>query len=207
MTTSAELVDRVRSNINEPAGNNEPLRTDPEIAQWLQDALFDYIQKIPADATPELITHRTFTDNYWVITSDYLRLLHVVIDHTISGTTTATEQCYVLNIDEEYIALYMPPYMGAWAKFDKIGADDVIKAGPNSISGTVTYLGLPSEISSCNATFPLDLEHEEPIVNYATSKALAKINDEDAPKYMELYNMRIAAENERYPRPWKVEKE
>lgn len=206
MTTSAELVSRVRSNINEPELNDDPLRSDPEIAQWLTDGLYDYVQKIPADAIPEIVTHATFSGDYWVITSDYLRLLHVVINHTISGTTAFKEQAYVLNVDEVYLHEYYPSGVGGWARFDKIGADQVIRTGPNTIEGTITYLGLPGSLASCNTTFPLDMEHEEPIVNYATAMALAKINDEDAPRYLERYEKRVEAENARYPLPYKVEK-
>lgn len=208
MTTSAELVNRVRRNINEPAENQDPLRSDPEIAQWLTDALYDYVSKIHADSVPELVVHSTFTGSYWSITSDYIKLLHVVIDHTISGSTTATEQAFVLDIDNESMALYMPAVMGAWCSFDRNDTGGhVIKCGPNCYQGTVTYIGLPSSVASCNTTFPLDMEHEEPIVNYATHQALAKVNDEDAPRYMERYNERVAAElNQKYPRKRKVEK-
>ena len=213
MTTSAQLVDRVRSNLNEPASNQDPMRSDQEIAQWLDDAVRDYISKIPADAVPELVVHKTFSGTYWSITTDFIKLLHVVISHgcTPSGATTSTtlaEQCKVLDIDEEYMALYSPSWAGAWAKFDRIGTAHVIKAGPTCYSGTITYIGIPSSIASCNVTYPLNFMHEEPIVNYATSKALDKINDEDAPRFMEMYNMRIAAENGvKYPQRRKVEKE
>jgi hypothetical protein len=211
VTVSAELVERVRSNINEPASNNDPLRGDLEIAQWLQDGLLDYIAKIPADAVPELVVHKTFTGSYWSITDDYLRLLHVVIDHvlTIGSTSmTLTEQAYVLDVDEQNLVLYQPAIMGAWARFDRDDTGEhVIRAGPNCVSGTITYLGIPASIAHCNSIFPLGQEHEEPIVNYATNQALGKVNDEDAPRYMERYKERVAAESARYTRPWKTEKE
>ena len=211
VTVSAELVERVRSQINEPADNNDPLRSDLEIAQWLQDGLLDYIAKVPADALPELVVHATFTGEYWSISDDYLRLLHVVIDHTLtvgSTSVTLTEQAYVLDVDEQNLVLYHPAIMGAWARFDRDDTGEhVIRAGPNCVSGTITYLGIPASIAHCNSIFPLGQEHEDPIVNYATNKALSKVNDEDAPRYMELYNARVAAENNRYTRPWKTEKE
>lgn len=219
MTTSANLIDRVRSNANEPAGNAEPMRSDSEIAQWLDDGIRDYISKVPADAVPELVCHKTFSGEYWPITSDYIKLLHVVVSHgvTPSGATLSTtliEQCKVLDIDEEYYALYAPSWAGAWAKFDRVQTSTLtdtnthaIKAGPNCYSGTVTYLGIPDSVADGESVFPLTAQHEEPIVNYATSMALAKINDEDAPIYMEKYNMRVAAEQGiKYNRKRKVEK-
>lgn len=211
VTVSAELVERVRSNINEPAANNDPLRSDLEIAQWLQDGLLDYVAKIPADAVPELVVHKTFTGEYWSITDDYLRLLHVVVDHVLTiGTISQTlvEQAYVLDVDEQNLVLHYPAIMGAWARFDRDDTGEhVIRCGPLCVSGTVTYLGFPDSIAHCNSIFPLGQEHEDPIVNYATNKALSKVNDEDAPRYMELYNLRVQAENVRYTRPWKTEKE
>jgi hypothetical protein len=212
IATSAQLVDRVRANINEPFSNDDPQRTDQEIAQWLQDGVLDYISKVPADAIPELIVHETFSGTYWPVSNNYIKLLNVVIDHyvTPTGSTASTlikEQCKVLDIDEEYFALYAPAWAGAWAKFDRIGDDHVIKAGPNCYSGTVTYIGIPGSISSCNVTFPLTASHEEPIVNYGTAMALAKLNDEDAPRYLERYEMRVAAEQGvKYTRKRKVEK-
>jgi hypothetical protein len=207
MATSAELVDRVRSNINEPFSNDDPQRTDQEIAQWLTDGLYDYVQKIPADGAPELVVHSTFTGDYWEIPADYMRLLHVVVSHTIGGIQVVTEQAYVLNVDEVYLCQWYPGGLGAWARFDRIGSTHVIRSGPNVFSGTITYIGLPNSLATCNVTFPMGAEHEEPIVNYATAMALAKINDEDAPRYLERYNERIMAENGRYPQPKKVEKE
>lgn len=213
ITTSAALVDRVRSNINEPASNQDPQRTDSEIAQWLTDGLDDYIAKVPADAIPELVVHETFSGTYWPISNDYIKLLHVVIDHAVtpSGATISTtlvEQCKILDIDEEYYALFAPSWAGSWAKFDRIGDAHVIKAGPNCYSGTVTYIGIPGGLATCNVTFPLTREHEEPIVNYATAMALAKLNDEDAPRYLERYEMRVAAEQGvKYTRRRKVDKE
>jgi hypothetical protein len=215
MTTCAQLIDRCRSNLNEPAGNAEPMRSDSEIAQWLDDAVRDYISKIPADAVPELVVHATFSGEYWQITTDFVKLLHVIIDHgvTPSGATTSTtlvEQCKPLDIDEEYFALNAPSWAGSWCKFDRVQTSTisdtnahVIKAGPACYSGTVTYIGIPSSITvvntttgiTYNASFHLTAQHEEPVVNYATSMALAKINDEDAPVYMDKYNQRVMAEN------------
>jgi hypothetical protein len=211
--TSAQLVDRVRSNVNEPFSNDDPQRSDSEIAQWLTDGMYDYVSKVPADAIPECIMQATFSGSYWHISSDYIKLLHVVIDHAVTPTgattsTTLTEQCKILDVDEEYIRLYHPPTAGAWAKFDKYGSTKSIECGPSCYSGTVTYIGLPSSVASCNVTFPLTDGHAEPIVNYATAMALAKINDEDAPRYLERYEMRIAAEQGvKYTRRRKIEKE
>lgn len=211
MTTSAQLVNRVRTNINEPARNADPQRDDLEIAQWLQDGLYDYVSKVPADAVPETITQATFSATYWHVTSDFIKLMHVVISHgvqTSTQTVTVTEQCKILDADEEYVANFSPLWAGAWAKFDKVGSTKCIKAGPNCYSGTITYIGLPSAIASCNVTFPLTAGHEEPIVNYATAMALAKINDEDAPAYLDRYERRVMAEQGiKYPRRRKVEKE
>ncbi len=211
--TSAELVDRVRSNVNEPAGNDDPQRTDQELAQWLTDGIYDYVSKVPADALPELVVHETFSGTYWPISNNYVKLLHVVIDHAVipmgsTVSTVVTENCKILDIDDEYVALHQPSWAGAWAKFDRIGSEHVIKAGPTCYSGTVTYIGLPGSIASCNVTFPLDAEHEEPIVNYATAMALAKINDEDAPRYLERYEARVASEQGvKYTKRRKVDKE
>ena len=213
MTTSADLVDRVRSGINEPAGNDDPQRTDSEIAQWVTDAMYDYISKIPADAVPELVQQATFSGTYWHITSDFIKLLHVNLTHTITvtGATTSKtliEQCKVLDIDEEYIALYSPPWAGAWAKFGKVGSTKSLCMGPNAVSGTITYIGLPASVASCNVTFPLTMGHEEPIVNYATAMALAKLNDADADRYLERYERRVAAEQGmKYTKRRKVEKQ
>jgi hypothetical protein len=213
MTTSAELVDRVRANINEPAGNQDPQRSDQEIAQWLADGMYDYVSKIPADAIPECIVKATFSGTYWHITSDFIKLLHVVVDHAVTpdgstASTTLTEQAKILSIDEVTLSLYTPPWAGAWAKFDKLGSTKCIIAGPTCYSGTITYIGLPANIASCSVTFPLTMGHEEPIVNYASAMALAKLNDEDAPRYLERYEARVAAEQGvKYTRKRKIEKE
>lgn len=203
MTTSADLVARVRTNINEPIANADPQRLDFEIAQWLQDAQLDYISKIPADAIPELVEEKLAVGNQWTRTADFVKLLHIVVNHTISGTVTRSEQATILNIDEVYITLYNPgAWTGAWAQFRK----DVIEFGPNAIGATIRYIRVPANISDCNGNFELDIEHEEPIVNYATAMALAKINDADAERYLQRYVERIQFEHQKYYQPYKIEK-
>ena len=202
-TTVIDLVTRVRSNLNETPATIDPQRTDEEIARWLQDSQLDYISKIPADAVPELIEQVTASGTSWTRAADFIKLLSVQVSHTISGTSTLTEPATVVAIDDDYLVQYYPFLMGAWAQFRK----DVVAFGPNAYSAAIRYQRSPVDISDICATFELDPEHEEPIVNRATAKALTKINDADAERYMTLYNDRVAAEGgPKYYQPMRVEK-
>lgn len=202
MTTSAELVARVRANINEPSTTVDPLRLDEEIAQWVQDGQMDYIQKIPGDAVPEMVAETTPTGANWTIPTDFLRLIVCNVNHTISGTVTLTEEASIISSDDTYMTLYYPGGMGAWAQF----REAVLAFGPNAYGATIRYFRLPTNLNDPCATLDLGEEHEEPICNYATSKALAKVNDRDAAAYMAKYDSRVAAEQGRYPIPLRVEK-
>jgi len=202
-TTVIDLVQRVRSNINESPATIDPQRTDEEIARWLQESQLDYISKIPADAVPELIEEVTASGSSWARAADFVKLLSFQVSHTISGTSTVTEPATVLAIDDDYAVRYYPFLMGAWAQFRK----DVIAFGPNAYFAYIRYQRAPADISDVCATFELDAEHEEPVVNRATAKALDKINDADAERYMTLYNDRVAAEaGPKYYQPLRVEK-
>jgi hypothetical protein len=202
-TTVLDLVQRVRSNINESPATIDPQRTDDEIARWLQESQLDYISKIPADAVPELIEEVVSGDSSWTRAADFVKLLSVQVSHTISGTSTITEPATILSIDDDYQVQYYPFLLGAWAQFRK----DVIAFGPNAYLAYIRYQRAPADISDVCATFEMDAEHEEPIVNRATAKALSKINDADAERYMTLYNDRVAAEaGPKYYQPLRVEK-
>lgn len=202
MTTSADLIARVRSNIAETEATIDPQRTDVELARWLNDGQLDYVSKIPADAVPELIEEATPTGSTWTRPDDFMKLLHIVVNHTLSGSTSLSEEATILAVDEVYLTLNYPTGYGAWAQFRK----DVIAFGPNAFSATVRYIKVPEDISDPCAVFELDPEHEEPVVNYATAKALNKINDADSSKYMDFYANRVNAENGKYYVPFRVEK-
>jgi hypothetical protein len=202
VTLSAEMVERVRSQINEPASTTDSLRTDFEIAQWLQDGQLDYISKIPVDALPETIEEEAPVGDTWTRPDGFVKLLVILVNHAISSTVTQQEEATVLSVDESYLTLYYPGGLGTWAQFRK----NVIAFGPNATGATIRYQKVPTNISDPCATFGLNVEHEEPIVNYATAKALAKINDADAERFMALYNDRVAAENNKYPKPYRAEK-
>lgn len=201
MTTATDLVTRVRTNVNEPTGQTDPLRSDVEIIQWLEDGVHDYMSKVPAEAFPSMQTSKTFSASSCTLPADYLKLIVVVIDHTMSGsgttTVTMTDKAYMLRSDENWLAANWPVGPGAWAQFQ--GAS--ILVGPHPVSGTLTYLKKPGTLSTSSSTFDLPAQHEEPVVNYATAMALGKVNDTDAERYLTSYNTRIKAENAKYGEP------
>lgn len=196
MTATSALITRCRTNINEPTGQTDPLRTDVEIIQWLQDGVGDYMSKLPVDAFPTLLATATFSGSVCSFPTDYLKLVEIMVNHTMSGSTTEIARAYALSSDEGWMAANWG-LVGAWMQF-KGGA---ISLGPNAIAGTMSYIKSPTVLSSSSTTFGLPQQHEEPIVNYATAMALGKINDTDAERYLNSYNMRIAAERAKYGSP------
>jgi len=207
--TIQEMLFMIRSRLKDLAVK---VWSEPELISNLNAGIYDYISKVPAESVPTLIKEATFSGTYWNCATDYVKVLHVIIDHgvTPSGSTTSTtltEQCKILDIDEEYYALYAPAWAGAWAKYTTIGDNHSIKMGPSAYSGTVTYIGLPSTIASASSTFPLGSEHEEPIMNFAIAQALSKTNAQEAATYMARYDQRIATEQGvKFPQRHKVEK-
>ncbi len=207
--TLQEMLFVLRSKLNDLGVK---VFSEAELIAAINAGLYDYVSKIPSDAVPELVKVTTFSGSTWSIASDFTKILHVVVSHgvTPSGSTTSTtivEQCKILDVDEEYYALYAPGWAGAWAKFSSGAGGHQIKAGPNCYSGTVTYIGIPSAITSATASFPLGQEHEDPVMNFAAGMSLAKVNYQASQGYLERYDMRIAAENGvKYPRRKKVEK-
>jgi hypothetical protein len=198
MTTSAELVTRVRSNIYETAGaTGELSRTDEEIGQWLADSCYDYISKLPSDAFPELLVETPVLSFPWALPDDFEKLVEVVVIHTVSSTSV-TEPAYVLKSDESYLRLRHTDGLGAWAQIREIGGTVSIDAGPSATGGFVKYVKVPVNLKPPSAQLSLDIEHEEPIVNRATALALTKVNDEDSQFYMKLYDDRITAEQKKY---------
>lgn len=189
MTLASDLLTVVRSNINEPSTITDPQRSDTELLAWLDQAMFDYLQKVPREHFPELIQRTTFTGTYIAVPSDYLFFHSMVINHTLSGTLTGVDECWVLDPGETYFVNNYPGYMGAYCQF--VGAN--INAGPNCFAGTLSYVKRPTHITTGSITFGLNHEHETPIVNYATALALAKVNDADAENYLALYTDSVAA--------------
>src|SRR5437867_1795204 len=114
---TASLVAKVRSNINEPYGNDDAQRSDAEITSWLEDAQEDYVSRCPADSFPELVTESVFTGSSWTIATDYLKLLQVEVNHTVSGTETEITIAYVLPVNGAYIADHYDGGVGCWARF------------------------------------------------------------------------------------------
>jgi hypothetical protein len=198
VTTAQDLVTRCRTNINEPSGQTDPLRSDVEIIQWLEDGVHDYMSKVPAEAFPSMQTGKTFSTSSCTLPTDFLKLIVVVVDHTMSGSGTSTvtmsDKAYMLRSDENWLAANWPVGPGAWAQFQ----GNSILVGPQPSGGTVTYLKKPGTLSTSSSTFDLPSQHEEPIVNYATAMALGKVNDTDAERYLTSYNMRIQAEKTKY---------
>lgn len=190
MTTSDDLVSRVRTNINESSTVTDPQRTDAEIRQWLDDAQNDYIAKVPPENLPELFTDTTSVTSPWTIATDYVRLIQVLVNHTISGTTTTIEPAYILQADEVYIVQRYSGGIGAYAQFQ----NNKIAFGPNPITADIRYQKHATSLHSAGVTFTLRERHEDPVVNYATFMALNKINDEDADRFLTAYKERLAAE-------------
>lgn len=201
MTTASALVTQVRANIREITAD---LRTDVQIRQWLEDAINDYIIAVPADSVPELLATTITATNAINRPADFIKFSHVTVNHTISGTTVVTnDPAYIMRTDERYLAENWPGGVGAWCQL-RAG---IIYFGPNAYGATVEYIGKPGEIASSDgATFPLDLEHEPPIVDYATAKALRQSNDADAEFYEKRYETRIRAEMEKYGPTLQVER-
>jgi hypothetical protein len=198
VTTSQDLINRVRSNIYErifTAG--QELRTDEEIMQWLTDSLYTYIADMPADAFPELLVESAVVSWPWTIPAEFSKLIEVVVTHTVAAASY-TEPAYVLKGDESYIRLRLTNGIGAWAQMRSIAGSDVVDAGPAPTAGIVKYIKTPQNLKNPNANLDLDAEHEEPIVNRATALALAKINDAESAFFMDLYKQRIAAEHQRH---------
>jgi hypothetical protein len=198
MTTSADLVARVRSNIFEVSFTvGQELRSDTEIAQWLADSLYDYVAKLPSDAFPELVVEAVVSAFPWTIPADFEKLIEVVVTHLVSASSY-TEPAYVLSGDESYLRLRPIAGIGAWAQIRQVSGTVSIDAGPGATGGFVKYIKTPVNLKPPSATLNLDVEHEEPIVLRATALALAKINDAESAFFMQLYNERIAAEQKKY---------
>lgn len=188
MTLNTALVTRVRSNINEDAAVPTPRRTDAEILQWLQDAQLDYVGRVPHEQFPELISSQTFSGGSVSIPADYFFFFLATVTHTLSGTYTGIDDCFQLGPGESYLRNNYPSHgLGAWAQL--VGA--TMEFGPNCISGTLSYIKRPADISTGSVTFTLGVEHESAIVEYATSMALAKVNDTDAQAHMDRYDAAI----------------
>ena len=185
---------RVRSNIYETTGAvGEISRTDTEIYFWLNDAQHDYVAKLPPDAFPELL-ERASGSFPWTVPPGFSDLIEVLVTHTVSATLSIQEPAYWLNDRDSYLALRHDSGLGAWAQFQKTGANLTIMAGPNASTGIVIYRRIPANINGTNLTFDLGEEHEDPVVNRATGFALRKINDEDSDFYINAYNSRIQVE-------------
>lgn len=194
MTTAANLITRVRTNINEPSGQTDPLRSDTEILQWLEDGVHDYLCKIPADSIPSLLAVQTFSGNTCSIPTDYVKIVEILVTNTISGSTTGVDKAFVLKADESFLANNWATGFGAWAQF----RNGQLYVGPAAVSGTLSYLKRPTAMTTSSVTFGLPAQHEEPVVNYATVMALGKVNDADAERYLVAYNARIQAENGKF---------
>ena len=190
MSLNTDLVTRVRSNINESSSVQSPRRTDAEILRWLQDAQLDYVHRIPKEQLPEIQASVTFSGESVSLPADYLFYYACRVNHTISGTYTEIVDCFVINPGEDYFRDHYPSLMGAWAQI----VDEALQVGPNVISGTLSYIQTPTDISTTNSvTVSLGVEHESAIVNYATAMALLKVNDDDSDNYMSLYEGSIAS--------------
>lgn len=188
MTTNADLITRVRSNIHEPSTVTNPRRTDTEILQWLQDAQLDYVHRVPNEHFSELITSVTFSGSSVALPANYLLFHSCIVNHTLSGTYTEVDECFVLYPGDTYIVNNYPGWAGAWCKV----TGSTISCGPDAFSGTLCYVKTPATISSTSGTFELSIEHESAVVKYASAMALLKVNDTDSGAWMELYEQAIA---------------
>lgn len=191
MTTGASLITRVRSNVLEPTANQ---RSDAEILQWLIDSVFDYVAKVPPEAVQALTVTATSGTTQWSIATDFFRLMSVKIVHTISGTLTENTPCTILKTSDEFMESFYTSGLGAFARI----AEGKLKYGPSAVSAVVTYQKHPATMATTGATFPLEYQHEEPVVNRASMMACLKINDADADKFKALYDERVAAEKAAY---------
>jgi len=185
-TTSTQLLSRVRSNINEPSAAQ---RTDAEIYQWLDEGLFDYMHKVPQEHFPELTTSKTFTGSAVGLPTDYMFFHSCTVNHTLSGTYTGVDDCYVVPPGDSYLPNFYPCALGAWCQI----TGNTLSCGPQIINGTLTYVKTPTHLSTASATLDIGAEHETPIVNYGTMMALLKINDADADAFKKLYDDNVAA--------------
>jgi hypothetical protein len=193
MSTAADLITRVRSIIHEPSTIAYARRTDTEILQWLQDAQLDYLHKVPQEHFPELTATATFSGSTVGLPADYLFFHSCTVSHTLSGTTTDIDECFVIPAGDSYLINNYPGYMGAWAQV----TGSTLTCGPNVYSGTLTYVKVPATISTTSTTFGLGVEHEAPIVAYAAVNALLKVNDSDSDKWMTIYQDIVKAKQDR----------
>jgi hypothetical protein len=193
MTTAGDMVTRVRANINEPSTVTDPQRTDTEILAWLDEALFDYMHKVPQEHFPELTSEKTFSGSACGIPDNYMFYHAMTINHTLSGSTTGVDDCWVLSPGDTYLIQNYPTSMGAWCQV----RGGTISCGPYAISGTLTYVKSPSHLSSTSVTLDIGHEHETPIIAYATAMALKKVNDADAADYLAVYADNCKTKKER----------
>jgi hypothetical protein len=193
MTLANDLVLRCRSNIHEPSTIAYPRRTDAEILQWLQDGLLDYMHRVPQEHFPELTASVTFSGATVNLPSDYMFFHSCTVNHTLTGTTTGKDECFIIGIGDSYLVNNYPGYMGAWAQI----AGDRLTCGPNVYAGTLTYVKSPTTMSSTSSSFTLGAEHEAAIVDFATSKALLKVNDADSATWMQHYTAAVDAKKNR----------
>lgn len=189
MTTNQELITRVRSIIHEPITVSHPRRTDAEILQWLQDGQLDYVGRLPAENFPELTTSATFSGSAVALPADYFMFYGCTVSHTLSGTVTSRDECFLLHPGDTYLPNNYPGFMGAWAQV----TGSTLTCGPYVYSGTLTYLKTPATISSSSGTFPLSVEHEAAVVRYAAAMALLKVNDSDSDYWMNQYEAAVGA--------------
>ena len=202
VTTSTDLMNRVRSNIYEATGADVH-RTDAEIYQWLQDALHDYmakLQNIPeeafADAFPELLMEANVASFPWTIPADFAKLLAVHVVHSVGGESV-TDVAFVMRVPESYMVLRQDASLGAWAQVQNPSTPR-IAAGPNATTGLVKYRKAPTSILTPGSPVDFGSEHEDAIVNRATAFALQKINDQEADWYLKQYESRVMAEISKY---------
>ena len=202
MALNTDLVSRVRSNINEPSTVSTPLRTDAEILQWLQDAQLDYVHRVPKEHFPELITSVTFSGSQVSIPADYQFFFSCTVSHTLSGTYTEVEDCFVILPGDSYLVNHYPTVLGAWAQV----TGSALKCGPNVFSGTFSYIKRPASVSTGSVTFSLGEEHEAAVVAYASAQALYKTNDADADTWVANYGALVEAKGGEKPESKEIER-
>lgn len=204
MTTAAELVERVRSNLNEPLRNEENQRSNEEILKWLTEGQHTYVNDIPADSVPMLVTESPVSSGSPIpIPLDYLKPFEVKVSQTISGTTMGTETAIILQVDNSYMVDHWPSgSLGVYAIF----REDGIKIGPSASGGQLVYLRCPAPLVDLCDTFELGCGHSDPVVFWATAMGLAKISDVDAERYLAAYQQRVRAENMKFGQELEVEK-
>ncbi|HCV42681.1 MAG TPA: hypothetical protein DGH68_04290, partial [Bacteroidetes bacterium] len=161
-STNGELVTRVRSNINEPSTVTTPLRTDAEIIQWINEAVMNYLHRVPQEHFPELTASKTFSGSVCGLPTDYLFFHSCTVTHTLSGTYVAVDDCFVLPVGDTYLLTYYPSVLGAYAQI----TGNTMTCGPSVVSGTFTYVKHPQASTNSSSTFDLGTEHEMPIVAY-----------------------------------------